>query len=101
ISPSPRLPVSPSSRLVTGPTDCLDAPLMSTTYKIAVLAGDGIGPEVMAGARQVLNAVEARFDVKFSCDEQLVGGAAIDATGQALPEQTRQACQNAEAILFG
>lgn len=74
---------------------------MSTTYKIAVLAGDGIGPEVMAGARQVLDAVAARFDLKFSCDEQLVGGAAIDAVGKALPEKTLQACEGADAILFG
>jgi len=74
---------------------------MSTIYKIAVLAGDGIGPEVMAGARQVLRAVEARFSLQFSCDEQLVGGAAIDGAGQALPEKTLQACREADAILFG
>ena len=74
---------------------------MSTTYKIAVLAGDGIGPEVMAGARQVLHAIESKFSLRFSCDEQLVGGAAIDAEGQALPEKTLQACCEAHAILFG
>lgn len=68
---------------------------------IAVLAGDGIGPEVMDAALTVLNAAAARHGLELAIDEQLVGGAAIDATGKALPEATRKACENSSAILFG
>ncbi len=71
------------------------------SYRVAVLAGDGIGPEVMLEARRVLDAVSARFGVRFDYDEQLVGGAAIDATGGPLPEATVGACEAADAILFG
>ncbi len=69
--------------------------------KIAVLAGDGIGPEVMGEAIKVLAAVEQKFAVKFSLQHFLVGGAAIDETGTALPEQTLEGCTQADAILFG
>ena len=51
---------------------------MSNTYKIAVLAGDGIGPEVMAAALNVLRTVEKKFSLVFKFNEQPVGGAAID-----------------------
>lgn len=70
-------------------------------YRIAVLPGDGIGPEVMREALRVLEAVAVRFDVCFQFDEQPVGGAAIDVMGSALPEVTLMACEKAEAILFG
>ena len=63
---------------------------MSNTYKIAVLAGDGIGPEVMAAALHVLRAVE-KFSLVFDFNEQPVGGAAIDTKGKALPEETLRA----------
>lgn len=69
--------------------------------KIAVLAGDGIGPEIMAEALKVLKAVEKRFGLSVQVSEHLVGGAAIDATGHALPKDTLAACENADAILFG
>lgn len=71
------------------------------TFKIAVLPGDGIGPEVMAEARGVLAAVEKKFDLQFHLTEMPVGGAAIDAEGQALPESTLQVCRDSDAILFG
>lgn len=71
------------------------------TYKIAVLPGDGIGPEVMAEARKVLAAVEKRFSLSFSLTEMRVGGAAIDVDGHALPESTLEVCRNSDAILFG
>ena len=71
------------------------------SYKIAVLPGDGIGPEVMEQARRVLDAVAARYDVGFEYDEQLVGGAALDDCGLPLPEATLKACEAADAILFG
>ncbi|MDP9291177.1 MAG: 3-isopropylmalate dehydrogenase [Verrucomicrobiota bacterium] len=70
-------------------------------YNIAVLPGDGIGPEVMAEARKVLVAVSTKFDLAFSFEERRVGGAAIDFDGEALPEATLRACRDADAILFG
>ena len=69
--------------------------------KIAVLAGDGIGPEVMTTALEVLEAAGAKHGLTFSFDHQLVGGAAIDGAGRALPEATVAACEAADAILFG
>jgi 3-isopropylmalate dehydrogenase len=74
---------------------------MSKNYSIAVLAGDGIGPEVMQVALTVLDAAAAKHGISFSYDHQLVGGAAIDGAGKALPEATRTACEQAQAILFG
>jgi len=71
------------------------------TYRIAVLAGDGIGPEVMAEAIRVLDRVAEGAGFALSYDERLVGGAALDATGVPLPEATLKACGDAEAILFG
>ncbi|NMH59327.1 3-isopropylmalate dehydrogenase [Alteromonas ponticola] len=69
--------------------------------KIAVLAGDGIGPEVMQEALKVLDKVSAMFSVTFDLRSFLVGGAAIDETGQALPAATLRGCEDADAILFG
>lgn len=71
------------------------------TFKVAVLAGDGIGPEVMSEALRVLHAVESRFSLRFEFTDARVGGAAIDADGKALPEATLQVCESADAILFG
>ncbi len=70
-------------------------------YQVAVLAGDGIGPEVMAEARKVLAAVERRFGLDLTYREYAVGGAAIDAHGEALPAETLAGCDAADAILFG
>ena len=69
--------------------------------RIAVLAGDGIGPEVMKQALKVLEAVSHRFNHTFTYDVALVGAAAIDETGDPLPEETIEACRLADAILFG
>jgi 3-isopropylmalate dehydrogenase len=74
---------------------------MSEEYKIAVLAGDGIGPEVMGVALKVLEATGRRAGVGFKFEEKLVGGAAIDGAGEALPDATLAACESADAILFG
>ncbi|HTM22204.1 MAG TPA: 3-isopropylmalate dehydrogenase [Kofleriaceae bacterium] len=68
---------------------------------IVVLAGDGIGPEVTAEARRLLEQVAGRWNHAFSFDEQLLGGCAIDATGTALPEATLAACRGADAVLLG
>ena len=68
---------------------------------IVLLPGDGIGPEVTAAAVQVLRAVAAAFHHQFEFSEQAIGGGAIDATGEALPAATRDACLAADAILLG
>ena len=70
-------------------------------HHIAVLAGDGIGPEVMAEALKVLDAVSAKFGFTVSRKEAFVGGAGIDHCGKALPEETIRACEEADAVLFG
>jgi len=74
---------------------------MGKNFKVAVLPGDGIGPEVMAEALKVLDAVEKRYDVCFERTPANVGGAGIDLEGKALPETTVTICQAADAILFG
>jgi 3-isopropylmalate dehydrogenase len=71
------------------------------TFRIAVLAGDGIGQEVTPEAVRVLRAVARGAGATFDFEEALVGGAAIDATGQPLPAATLSLCQSAHAILFG
>jgi 3-isopropylmalate dehydrogenase len=72
-----------------------------SAYKIAVLAGDGIGPEVMTEALKVLAAVSSKFGFALTTEHALVGGAAIDAHGEALPPATLALCQHSDAILFG
>src|SRR6202048_1032809 len=76
----------------------MDMPL---TYKIAVLAGDGIGPEVMAEAIGLLQRCAELDQFRVELSESLVGGAAIDETGKALPEDTLSNCEASDAILFG
>ncbi|QLK45010.1 3-isopropylmalate dehydrogenase [Vibrio owensii] len=71
------------------------------SYKIAVLPGDGIGPEVMAQAHKVLNAIEKKHGIAFERDEHDVGGIAIDNHGCPLPESTVKACEESDAVLFG
>jgi 3-isopropylmalate dehydrogenase len=71
------------------------------SFKIAALAGDGIGPEVMAEAIKVLRAVEGKAGVTFEITEAPVGWAGIDAAGKALPEGTFEICKGSDAILFG
>jgi isocitrate/isopropylmalate dehydrogenase len=66
-----------------------------------LLPGDGIGPEVVAGARTVLDAVAGRFGHAFTFSEHPVGGAAIDLCGDPLPAATLEACRAADAILLG
>jgi len=70
-------------------------------FRVAVLAGDGIGPEVMAEALKVLAAAAAKFAIPYDLREERVGGCAIDADGVALPDQTLQTCKESDAILFG
>lgn len=68
---------------------------------IAVIAGDGIGPEIVGEAVKVLKKVAEKFGHEFVFDEKLVGGAAYDAFGDCLPDDTLDACKRADAILLG
>ena len=65
------------------------------------LPGDGIGPEVTSEAIRVLSTVADQSGHVFSFEEQLIGGAAIDDGGQALPEETISACRRSDAVLLG
>lgn len=67
---------------------------------IAVLAGDGIGPEISAQGVSIMQAVARKFNHEFTFTEALVGAAAIDATGNPFPDATLQACRAADAVLF-
>ena len=69
--------------------------------KIVVLPGDGIGAEVTTASRKILEMIGDRFNQEFQLEEHLVGGAAIDAYGVALPEATLDACKEADAVLLG
>ena len=68
---------------------------------IAILAGDGIGPEVMAQAQRVLDAVATKFGHTFNYTEALVGGAAYDVYQDHLPQATIDICNQSDAVLFG
>ncbi|MFL5561417.1 MAG: 3-isopropylmalate dehydrogenase [Gemmatimonadaceae bacterium] len=75
--------------------------IQKKNFTIALLPGDGIGPEVVAQARRVLAAAIDASGGKVSFHEGVIGGAAIDATGTALPDDTTAACQAADAVLLG
>ena len=70
-------------------------------YKLAVLKGDGIGPEIVDQAIQVLNKTAQAYGFSVSYDYALLGGAAIDATGVPLPQETIDACKAADSVLLG
>ena len=70
-------------------------------FNLAVLPGDGVGPEVASEAVKVLQAVGSRFGHKFNLDYGLIGGVAIDETGSALPEDTLKLCKSCDAVLLG
>lgn len=74
---------------------------MKKQFKLAVLPGDGIGPEIMAEAMKVLDAVEQKYRVTFERSFANVGGIAIDLDGKALPDATVALCKASDAILFG
>ncbi len=73
---------------------------MTQNYRITLLPGDGIGPEIMAVAVDVLKVVGKKFDIQFEFQEALVGGAAIDATGEPLPKDTLKTCRESDAVLL-
>ena len=70
-------------------------------YKITVLKGDGIGPEIVDECIKVLDAAGKKFDFAFDYDYQLLGGCAIDATGVPFPKETETACKTSDAVLLG
>ena len=71
------------------------------TYNIALVKGDGIGPEIVDSAVQVLEKVGQRFNHVFYFTEYLAGGCAIDATGVPLPEETVKGCLASDSVLLG
>lgn len=71
------------------------------TYRVTLLPGDGIGPEVVGATRRVLRTTADRSEFELRFQEFPVGGAAIDETGTPLPEATRQACTEADAVVLG
>ncbi|PKN59321.1 MAG: 3-isopropylmalate dehydrogenase [Deltaproteobacteria bacterium HGW-Deltaproteobacteria-14] len=71
------------------------------THSIVLLPGDGIGPEVVSAAKQVLDAVAERFGFRLAYVEHLIGGIAIDEAGDPLPDSTIDACRASDAVLLG
>jgi len=70
-------------------------------YKIAVIEGDGIGPEIVAAAMQALEAIGKKFGHQFTFNKTLAGGAAIDKTGEPLPKETLATCLASDSVLLG
>ncbi|MCW6035803.1 3-isopropylmalate dehydrogenase [Spirulina subsalsa FACHB-351] len=73
---------------------------MNQHYKITLLPGDGIGPEIMAVTVEVLKVIGQQFNLEFEFQEALMGGAAIDATGNPLPTETLEMCRQSHAVLL-
>ena len=70
-------------------------------FNIALIPGDGIGPEIVAGAVTVLKAVEKKFGHKFNFTETYMGGCAIDKYGEPLPQETVDICKSSDSVLLG
>lgn len=73
---------------------------MAKKYTLTLLPGDGIGPEIMAVTVQVLKVIAQQCDLEFNFQEALIGGAAIDATGNPLPQETIDLCLKSDAVLL-
>jgi len=73
---------------------------MTQHYRITLLPGDGIGPEIMKVAVDILKAIAPQFDLSFEFQEALIGGAAIEATGQPLPPETLAQAKQSDAVLL-
>src|SRR4051812_17378635 len=74
---------------------------MTLKRKIAVLAGDGIGPEVIAQSQRVISAIAETYGHQFEFKEALIGGAAYEEFQSHCPKDTIEICKNSDAILFG
>jgi 3-isopropylmalate dehydrogenase len=77
------------------------APKPTLTFRLAVVPGDGIGPEVISGGRRVLEAAGRLFGFAFEWQEVLVGGVAIAAYGVPIRDEDMAACAAADAVYFG
>ena len=73
---------------------------MTEQHRITLLPGDGIGPEIIAVAVDVLSAIAPKYNLEFEFTKALIGGAAIDETGEPLPEETLIACRDSDAVLL-
>ena len=73
---------------------------MSKQYRLTLLPGDGIGPEILTVAVEVLKMIGQQFQIEFEWEEALIGGAAIDATGEPLPATTLEKCRQSDAVLL-
>jgi len=73
---------------------------MTKRYRITLLPGDGIGPEILAVTTAVMKEVGQQLDIQFDFQEALIGGAAIDATGNPLPDETLKICKDSDAVLL-
>ncbi len=73
---------------------------MTKIHRITLLPGDGIGPEIIAVAVDVLKLVGKQYNLEFSFENALIGGAAIDTTGEPLPAETLEICRNSDAVLL-
>ena len=73
---------------------------MTKHYRITLLPGDGIGSEIIAIAVDVLKTITKQLDIEFIFQEALIGGSAIDATGEPLPAETLEQCRNSDAVLL-
>ncbi|MFN6274093.1 MAG: 3-isopropylmalate dehydrogenase, partial [Microcystis sp.] len=73
---------------------------MTQQYRITLLPGDGIGPEILAVTVEILKVIAKKFDLQLDFQTALIGGAAIDETGSPLPEATLSACKNSDAVLL-
>jgi len=91
VAPAPKQTRTGQLRAVKGPQD---------SYKITLLPGDGIGPEITTATVKVLDAAGKTKGVTFNYDEQLLGGCAIDAAGTPWPDETLKSCQAADSILM-
>jgi 3-isopropylmalate dehydrogenase len=81
--------------------DCVfQVNFMNQQYRLTLLPGDGIGPEIMTIAVDVLKVIGKQFNLDFIFQEALIGGAAIEATGQPLPEETLTTARNSDAVLL-
>ena len=74
---------------------------MGKSYNISVIKGDGIGPEIVDEAIKVLNAVGDKCNLEFNYSEYLMGGCAVDAHDNPLPDQTIEGVKKSDALLFG
>jgi 3-isopropylmalate dehydrogenase len=73
---------------------------MTKQHKITLLSGDGIGPEIMSVGVQVLKAIASKHNLELTFTEALIGGAAIDETGNPLPAETLEACRQSDSVLL-